>query len=66
MAGIAAKSFDTPDEQRAPDKTKVEVVDLGSVKAARMAESALPAQPARRQLADSHSASDARIATRGG
>ena len=36
MAGIAAKSFDTPDERRAPDKTQVEVVDLGSVKAARM------------------------------
>jgi hypothetical protein len=36
MAGIAAKSFDTPDEKRAPDKTTVEVVDLGSVKAARM------------------------------
>ena len=36
MAGIAAKSFDSPDEQRTPDKTKVEVVDLGSTKAARM------------------------------
>jgi mannose-6-phosphate isomerase-like protein (cupin superfamily) len=36
MAGIASKSFDSPDERRAPDKTQVEVVDLGSVKAARM------------------------------
>jgi hypothetical protein len=36
MAGIAAKSFDTPDESRAPAKTQVQVVDLGSVKAARM------------------------------
>jgi hypothetical protein len=36
MAGIASKSFETPDERRAPDKTQVEVVDLGSVKAARM------------------------------
>jgi hypothetical protein len=36
MAGIAKKSFDAPDERRAPDKTEVQVVDLGSVKAARM------------------------------
>jgi mannose-6-phosphate isomerase-like protein (cupin superfamily) len=36
MSGISAKSFDSPDERRAPDKTHVEVVDLGSVKAARM------------------------------
>jgi hypothetical protein len=36
VAGIAKKSFGTPDERRAPDKTQVEVVDLGSVKAARM------------------------------
>ena len=36
MAGIASKSFESPDETRAPDKTKVEVVDLGGVKAARM------------------------------
>jgi mannose-6-phosphate isomerase-like protein (cupin superfamily) len=36
MAGIAKKSFETPDESRSPDKTTVEVVDLGSVKAARM------------------------------
>ena len=36
MSGIARKSFDSPDESRAPDKTKVEVVDLGPVKAARL------------------------------
>jgi hypothetical protein len=36
MAGIATKKFDDADERRTPDKTKVEVVDLGSVKAARM------------------------------
>jgi len=36
MAGVAHKSFDQPDETRAPDKTNVAVVDLGSVKAARL------------------------------
>ncbi len=36
MAGTAAKNFENPDERRTPDKTQVEVVDLGSVKAARM------------------------------
>lgn len=36
MAGIANKSFSSPDETRSPDKTKLEVVDLGGVKAARM------------------------------
>lgn len=36
MAGIASKNFEDPDERRTPDKTQVEVVDLGSVKAARM------------------------------
>ena len=36
MAGVVKKSFDSPDERRTPDKTEVEVVDLGSVKAARM------------------------------
>ena len=36
MAGVTAKSFDKPDETRAPDKTLMEVVDLGSVKAARL------------------------------
>ena len=36
MAGVARKTFNEPDETRAPDKTKVEVVDFGSVKAARL------------------------------
>jgi hypothetical protein len=37
MPGITTKSFDTPDESRTPDKTKVDVVDLGrGTKAARM------------------------------
>jgi len=36
MASITVKSFDAPDETRTPDKTKMEVVDLGGVKAARM------------------------------
>ena len=36
MGSLSSKSFDTPDETRAPDKTKLEVVDLGGVKAARM------------------------------
>jgi hypothetical protein len=36
MAGVTVKNFDSPDETRAPDKTKLEVVDLGGVKAARM------------------------------
>jgi hypothetical protein len=36
MAGIAKKSFETPDESRSPDKAQVAVVVLGSVMAARM------------------------------
>lgn len=36
MTNIAAKPFDTPDETRSPDKTSVQVVDLGDVKAARL------------------------------
>jgi hypothetical protein len=36
MSGIATKHFDDADERRTPDKTQVEVVDLGSVKAARL------------------------------
>lgn len=36
MAGLIARSFDKPDETRTPDKTKVEVVDMAGVKAARM------------------------------
>lgn len=36
MAGVVKKSFGSPDERRAPEKTEVAVVDLGSVKAAQM------------------------------
>ncbi len=36
MGGVTAKSFEQPDEVRSPDKTKVEVVDLSGVKAARL------------------------------
>jgi len=36
MAGLIAKSFESPDEVRSPDKTRVEVVDLGGVKAGRL------------------------------
>lgn len=36
MPGIAAKNFDRPDERRTPDKSQMEIVELGSVKAARM------------------------------
>jgi hypothetical protein len=36
MTGTMAKSFTTPDEVRSPAKTRVEVVDLDGVKAARM------------------------------
>jgi hypothetical protein len=36
VASLTGKSFDSPDETRTPDKTKVEVVDLGGAKAARM------------------------------
>ena len=36
MAGVVSKSFESPDERRTADKTQVEVVDLGSVKAARV------------------------------
>lgn len=36
MAKITVKSFDAPDETRTPDKTKLEVVDLGGLRAARM------------------------------
>ena len=35
MPGLTAKSFDTPDETRTPDKSRIEVVALGSSKAAR-------------------------------
>ena len=33
---VVLKRFDTPDETRTPDKTKIEVVDLGGSKVARM------------------------------
>ena len=36
MAGARMKSFATPDETRTPDKTLMELVDLGGVKAARL------------------------------
>lgn len=36
MAGLSHKGFDSPDETRTPDKTLVEVLDLGGAKAARM------------------------------
>ena len=36
MATLTVKSFDSPDETRTPPKTKLDVVDLGSAKAARM------------------------------
>src|SRR4051794_18078327 len=36
MAKIMKKNFDSPDETRTPDKTKLDVVGLGDVKAARM------------------------------
>jgi hypothetical protein len=36
MPGIEKKSFASPDETRSPDKTTVEVVQLGSTTAARL------------------------------
>lgn len=36
MAGIEKKNFESPDENRTPDKTNVEVVNLASSKAARL------------------------------
>ena len=36
MASLAAKSFDSPDETRSPDKTKMDIVRLGSTTAARI------------------------------
>ena len=36
MAGVQARAFDSPDETRAPDKTRVEVVRLADVTAARL------------------------------
>ena len=36
MESIQSKSFDTADETRTPAKTRVDVVDLGTAKAARL------------------------------
>ena len=36
MAGLTVKQFDNPDETRTPDKTKVQVVNLGAGTAARL------------------------------
>jgi hypothetical protein len=36
VAGVEAGSFDSPDETRTPDKTKIELVRLGTASAARM------------------------------
>jgi hypothetical protein len=35
VAGLTTRSFDAPDETRSPQKTRVEVVTLGTSKAAR-------------------------------
>jgi hypothetical protein len=35
MAGVEKRGFDSPDETRTPDKTRVEVVRLGGTTAAR-------------------------------
>ena len=37
MAGVQLLDFDSPDETRAPDKTRVDVVRLGGMTAARFA-----------------------------
>ena len=37
MAGVEAFNFDSPDETRTPDKTRVDVVRIGSTTAARFA-----------------------------
>ena len=36
MAGIESRAFDSPDETRAPEKTRVDVVRMGATTAARM------------------------------
>ncbi|MBM3660983.1 MAG: cupin [Actinobacteria bacterium] len=36
MSGVTKKSFASPDELRAPDKSEIRVVDLGGVKAAQI------------------------------
>lgn len=35
MAGIESRSFDTPDETRTPDKSRIEVVNLGDTEVGR-------------------------------
>jgi uncharacterized cupin superfamily protein len=35
MAGITTKNFDSPDESRSPANARLDIVDLGTVKAAR-------------------------------
>ncbi len=37
MSNLTVKTFDAPDETRTPDKTTVDVLDLGPAKAARLA-----------------------------
>ena len=36
MAGLEVRDFSAPDETRAPDKTKVEIVRMGGTSASRM------------------------------
>ena len=36
MAGVEKRSFDSPDETRTPDKTRVDVVNMGGTSAARL------------------------------
>jgi hypothetical protein len=36
VPGVETRSFDSPDETRTPDKTKVDVVQLGDTSAARL------------------------------
>jgi hypothetical protein len=36
MAGVESRDFDSPDETRTPDKTRVDVVHLGGASVARM------------------------------
>jgi hypothetical protein len=37
MAGVQSRNFDSPDESRTPDKTKVDVVRMGDTTAGRFA-----------------------------
>ncbi|NMN98325.1 cupin domain-containing protein [Antrihabitans stalactiti] len=36
MSTLTSRNFDSPDETRTPDKTRIDVVDLGGPKAARL------------------------------